>query len=137
MSTPVRSQYLRIKQQFPDAILLFRMGDFFETFDDDAKVVARELEIALTSREMGRGQRVPLAGIPYHSLRMPGHLPVCANFLQPTGIARMVPVDLLLQLLAGQADLLGIDDNNIITNIHMRGKIFFVLPSYNLGNITS
>ena len=44
------------------------MGDFFETFDEDAHVVARELEIALTSREMGRGNRVPLAGIPYHSL---------------------------------------------------------------------
>ena len=68
MTTPIRRQYLRIKQRFPDAILLFRMGDFFETFDEDAKVVARELEIALTSREMGRGQRVPLAGIPYHAL---------------------------------------------------------------------
>ena len=68
MTTPVRRQYLRIKQQHPDAILLFRMGDFYETFDDDAKVVARELDIALTSREMGRGQRFPLAGIPYHAL---------------------------------------------------------------------
>ena len=44
------------------------MGDFYETFDEDARLVSRELEIALTSREMGRGQRVPLAGIPYHSL---------------------------------------------------------------------
>ena len=47
---------------------MFRMGDFYETFDDDARLISRELEIALTSREMGRGQRVPLAGIPYHSL---------------------------------------------------------------------
>ena len=47
---------------------MFRMGDFYETFDDDARTLARELEIALTSREMGRGQRVPLAGIPYHAL---------------------------------------------------------------------
>ena len=44
------------------------MGDFYETFDDDARTISRELEIALTSREMGKGQRIPLAGIPYHSL---------------------------------------------------------------------
>ena len=68
MTTPARRQYLRIKKENPDAILLFRMGDFFETFDDDARLVSRELEIALTSREMGKGQRVPLAGIPYHAL---------------------------------------------------------------------
>ena len=68
MTTPARRQYLRIKKEHPDDILLFRMGDFFETFDDDARIVSRELEIALTSREMGRGQRVPLAGIPYHAL---------------------------------------------------------------------
>ncbi|MBI4199605.1 MAG: DNA mismatch repair protein MutS [Chloroflexi bacterium] len=72
MTTPIRRQYLRIKQQHPDAILLFRLGDFYETFDEDAKVVARELEIVLTSREMGRGHRVPLAGIPYHALE--GHM---------------------------------------------------------------
>ena len=68
MTTPARRQYLRIKSEHQDEILLFRMGDFYETFDDDARTVAREVEIALTSREMGRGQRVPLAGIPYHAL---------------------------------------------------------------------
>ena len=68
MTTPGRRQYLRIKQEHQDEVLLFRMGDFYETFDDDARIIARELEIALTSREMGSGQRVPLAGIPYHSL---------------------------------------------------------------------
>ncbi len=68
MTTPARRQYLRIKGEHEDEILLFRMGDFYETFDDDARIISRELEIALTSREMGRGQRVPLAGIPYHSL---------------------------------------------------------------------
>ena len=66
--TPARQQYLKIKQEHPDATLLFRMGDFYETFDEDAHVAARELESALTSREMGKGQRVPLAGIPYHAL---------------------------------------------------------------------
>ena len=68
MTTPVRRQYLGIKREHQDELLLFRMGDFYETFDDDARLLSRELEIALTSREFGKGQRVPLAGIPYHSL---------------------------------------------------------------------
>jgi len=68
MTTPARKQYLDIKSKHQEEILLFRMGDFYETFDDDAKVLARELEIALTSREMGKGERIPLAGIPYHAL---------------------------------------------------------------------
>ncbi len=66
--TPVRRQYLQIKQAHPDAILFFRLGDFYETFDEDAKVAARELDLVLTSRPVGKGQRVPLAGIPYHAV---------------------------------------------------------------------
>ncbi len=67
-STPIRKQYLRIKQKYPQAIVFFRLGDFYETFDEDAKLTSRELEIVLTSREMGKGHRVPMAGIPYHAL---------------------------------------------------------------------
>ncbi|MCH8989183.1 MAG: DNA mismatch repair protein MutS [Chloroflexi bacterium] len=66
--TPIRRQYLKIKSAHPDAILLFRIGDFYETFDDDAVLAARELEITLTSRSMGKGLRVPLAGVPANSL---------------------------------------------------------------------
>jgi DNA mismatch repair protein MutS len=65
--SPVRSQYLHLKQQNPDAILFFRMGDFYEMFDDDAEIVARELEIALTRRDFGRGEKAPMAGIPHHA----------------------------------------------------------------------
>jgi len=64
---PVRRQYLQIKQRFPDTILLFRIGDFYETFEDDARTAAALLDITLTSREMGKGKRVPLAGIPHHA----------------------------------------------------------------------
>ncbi len=67
-ATPVRQQYLRIKRRYPSAIVLFRLGDFYETFDEDARIASRELEIVLTSREMGKGNKVPLAGIPYHAL---------------------------------------------------------------------
>jgi DNA mismatch repair protein MutS len=66
--TPLRKQYLDIKRRHPDAILLFRIGDFYEAFDDDARVISRELGIVLTSKPMGRSFRVPLAGVPHHSL---------------------------------------------------------------------
>jgi len=66
--TPIRQQYLEIKRQYPDAILFFRLGDFYETFDQDAETTARELDIVLTSRPIGKGLRAPLAGIPYHAV---------------------------------------------------------------------
>ena len=66
--TPIRQQYLEIKRQYPDAILFFRLGDFYETFDEDAETTARELDIVLTSRPIGKGLRAPLAGIPYHAV---------------------------------------------------------------------
>ncbi|HEX5164281.1 MAG TPA: DNA mismatch repair protein MutS [Thermomicrobiales bacterium] len=65
--TPVRRQYLSIKRQYPEIIVFFRMGDFYETFDGDAELVSSVLGLTLTSREMGRGNRVPMAGIPYHA----------------------------------------------------------------------
>lgn len=69
LTTPARQQFLDLKAQHPDALLLFRMGDFYETFDEDAEVAARVLGIALTSRPMGKDEgRIPLAGIPYHQL---------------------------------------------------------------------
>ncbi len=66
--TPIRTQYLNIKRSYPQAIVFFRLGDFYETFDDDAKLVSGELDIVLTSREMGKGKRYPMAGIPHHAL---------------------------------------------------------------------
>ncbi len=66
--TPIRQQYLDIKKQYPTTILFFRLGDFYETFDEDAETVSRELDIVLTSRPIGKGVRAPLAGIPYHAV---------------------------------------------------------------------
>jgi DNA mismatch repair protein MutS len=67
MTTPIRRQYLSIKKEYPDVIVFFRLGDFYETFDDDAKIASSVLDITLTSREMGKGNRIPMAGIPYHA----------------------------------------------------------------------
>jgi len=66
-ATPARRQYLQMKSQYPDAILLYQIGDFFETFDEDALIAAKELQIVLTSRTY-KHERVPLAGIPVHAL---------------------------------------------------------------------
>jgi len=66
--TPVRKQYLQIKAQHSDAILFFRLGDFYETFDEDAETAARELDLVLTSRPVSKGVRVPMAGVPYHAV---------------------------------------------------------------------
>ena len=66
--TPIRRQYLQIKRQYPDAILFFRLGDFYESFDQDAQIASRELDIVLTSRNIAKGQRVPMAGVPYHAV---------------------------------------------------------------------
>lgn len=66
-AAPVRRQYLQIKQRFPDTILLFRLGDFYETFEHDAEQAAAVLDIVLTSRDLGKGVRVPMAGIPHHA----------------------------------------------------------------------
>jgi len=66
--SPGRRQYLDIKNKYQDCLLLFRMGDFYETFDEDAKKLSSILNIALTARDVGAEHKVPLAGIPYHSL---------------------------------------------------------------------
>ena len=65
--TPMMEQYLEIKNRYRDAILMYRLGDFYEMFFDDAKVVSKELELTLTGRNCGDGQRAPMCGVPFHS----------------------------------------------------------------------
>src|SRR5262245_31311595 len=65
--TPLFQQYWRIKAQYPDVLLLFRLGDFYELFAQDAKVAAETLHITLTSREAARGERIDMCGVPYHA----------------------------------------------------------------------
>src|SRR6266403_92430 len=65
--TPLMRQYHGIKQQVPNTLLLFRLGDFYELFYEDAVTAARELEITLTARNKEKGQPIPMCGVPYHS----------------------------------------------------------------------
>ncbi len=66
--TPSRKQYLDFKSQFPDSIVMFRLGDFYEMFDDDAQIAARELDLVLTGRPVSKGERVPMCGVPHHAV---------------------------------------------------------------------
>ncbi|MEI6102327.1 MAG: DNA mismatch repair protein MutS [Methanothrix sp.] len=69
--SPLMEQYYREKKLYPDTLLLFRVGDFYETFAEDAVVVARDLNITLTSRQKDdEGNKIPLAGVPYHALEV-------------------------------------------------------------------
>lgn len=65
--TPIQEQYYRIKQNYPDALLFFRLGDFYELFGDDAKVASETLQIVLTAREFGRSEKMPMCGVPAHA----------------------------------------------------------------------
>lgn len=65
--TPMMQQYLRIKADYKDAFLFFRLGDFYEMFFEDALKATKELEITLTSKNAGGDEKVPMCGVPYHS----------------------------------------------------------------------
>lgn len=65
--SPMMKQYFEIKQAYPDTILFFRLGDFYEMFFDDAKIASRELELVLTGRDCGQEERAPMCGVPFHS----------------------------------------------------------------------
>jgi DNA mismatch repair protein MutS len=66
--TPMMKQYNEIKKRYQDALLFFRLGDFYEMFGEDAQIAAKELEIALTSREAGKAGRIPMCGVPHHAV---------------------------------------------------------------------
>ncbi|PJF21551.1 MAG: DNA mismatch repair protein MutS [Phototrophicales bacterium] len=92
--TPVRQQYLDIKAQYQDCILFFRLGDFYEMFDEDAEVAARELDLTLTARTYGKSSdKVPMAGVPHHAaetyiarlVEKGYHVAICEQMTQPDG----------------------------------------------------
>jgi DNA mismatch repair protein MutS len=129
--TPLRKQYLRVKQKYPEAIVFFRLGDFYETFDEDAKVASRELDVVLTSREMGKGQRVPMAGIPHHALDNylaklinRGHKVAICEQLTPPGKG-LVERDVIRVVTPGtvvEPNLLESKSNNYLASLVIEGE---------------
>ncbi len=129
--TPLRRQYLKVKQRHPEAIVFFRLGDFYETFDEDAKVASRELDIVLTAREMGKGHKVPMAGIPHHALdnylaRLinRGYKVAICEQLSPPGKG-LVDRDVIRVVTPGtvvEPNLLESKSNNYLTSLVIEGE---------------
>lgn len=125
--TPVRRQYLGIKKQYPDTIIFFRLGDFYETFDEDAETVSSILDIVLTSRNVGKGTRVPMAGIPHHAvenylsrlIEKGYHVAICdqvgdvpVDGLMPREVVRVISPGTILE-----SSLLPGDGNNYLASL--------------------
>lgn len=130
--TPIRQQYLRIKRQYPQVILFFRLGDFYETFDEDARLCAKELEIVLTSRSMGKDNVIPMAGIPYHAvdnylarLINRGHkVAICEQLTKPgqtKGIVEREVVRLVTPGTIVEPNLLNSKANNYLVGLAVEG----------------
>lgn len=131
-AVPIWRQYQRIKRAYPDCIVLFRLGDFYETFGEDAYTTSRELEITLTAREMGKGHRVPMAGIPYHALE--GYLArlikkgfkvaICEQLSDPSTSRGLVERDVVRVVTPGtviEPSLLEQKANNYLASLVVEG----------------
>ncbi len=132
-TTPLMQQYLAIKAQHQDAILFFRMGDFYEMFYDDAKVASEVLGLTLTSRSHGKAARVPLAGFPYHALDTyltkmvkAGHRVAICEQTEDAKLAKIVVKrDVTEVVTPGTAlsdHLLDSHRNNFLLAVHLNGK---------------
>jgi len=123
-------QYLRMKSEYPDAILFFRMGDFYEMFFEDAKIASRELEIALTSRDKGQADSVPLCGVPWHSsqpyisklIRKGYKVAICEQVEDPKDAKGLVKRDVVRVLSPGLIDdpeTLEAKENNFLMSLSL------------------
>lgn len=133
--TPLMKQYAQIKSKYPDAILLFRVGDFYETFGDDAVKAAQILNIVLTKRNNG-GDDVPLAGFPHHSADIYTHkivragyrVAICEQLEKPSKEKKIVKrgiVEVITPGIAINDNLLDVRSNNFLASLHYgkRGQI--------------
>ncbi|MCP4581952.1 MAG: DNA mismatch repair protein MutS [candidate division Zixibacteria bacterium] len=132
-TTPLIKQYLKIKEQYPDRILFFRMGDFYEMFGDDAKIAAETLGITLTSRNHGKSGKIPLAGVPYHQaekylaglLKAGYGVAVCEQVEDPKLAQGLVKRDVVEVLTPGSITVDGVLDDgasSFIASIHTDDK---------------
>ncbi len=132
MVTPLMRQYHRIKAKYKDTILFFRVGDFYETFEDDAKLVSKELNIVLTRRS--KEEPVPMAGIPYHALdaylsrlvKRGYKVAICEQLEDPKKAKGLVKRDVIRIVTPGTIieDTLLSEDNNFLFSIYKNGEVY-------------
>ena len=132
-STPLMRQYHAIKQQAPNTLLMFRLGDFYELFYDDAVTAARELEITLTSRNKEKGQAIPMCGVPYHAaegylsrLIQKGYrVAICDQMEEPSAAKKLVRREITRVVTPGTATesaLLRSRENNYLAAVALNGS---------------
>lgn len=130
--TPAMQQYFRVKKEYPDCVVMFRMGDFYEMFFEDAKLASKVLDITLTSRGEYDGEMIPLAGIPYHALEpylakfvRAGHkLAICEQMEDPKlakGVVKREVVRLITPGAVVENELLNEKSNNYLMALTLRG----------------
>ena len=128
--TPMMRQYFEIKNTCKDSILLYRLGDFYEMFFDDAKLVSEELDLVLTGRDCGQEERAPMCGIPFHSaenyiakLVKNGHkVCICEQVEDPKKAKGLVKREIIRTITPGtvvEASMLDEDCNNYIASIYL------------------
>lgn len=131
--TPMRQQYQQIKEQYKDCILFFRLGDFYEMFEDDAKIASQELELTLTTRDRGKEnpeERVPMCGVPYHAseayiarLIAKGYkVAICEQTEDPALAKGLVSRDVIRVVTPGtliESSMLDEGKNNFISAVYM------------------
>lgn len=134
MPTPLMKQYYKIKQKYPDTILLFRMGDFYETFEDDAITTSKVLGITLTKRAHGAAGDVPLAGFPHHALdaylpkliRAGYRVAICEQLEDPKfakGIVKRDVIEVVTPGVAFSDKLLDHKTNNYLCGIYIKDDL--------------
>lgn len=132
--TPLMAQYTKIKENYPDTILLFRMGDFFETFEEDAKTASKVLGITLTKRANGAAGEVPLAGFPHHAIdtylpklvRAGYRVAVCEQMENPKfakGIVKREVIEVVTPGVAISDKLLDHKKNNYLLSVYIEDEI--------------
>ena len=131
--TPMMQQYLEVKEQHQDAILMYRLGDFYEMFFDDAKTVSRELELTLTGRDCGQEERAPMCGVPFHSaegyigrLIAKGYkVAICEQMEDPATAKGLVKREVIRMITPGtvmESSMLREESNNFIAAIYMDSR---------------
>src|ERR1700732_1905207 len=131
-STPLMRPYHGIKQQVPNTLLMFRLGDFYELFYDDAVTAARELEITLTARNKEKGEPIPMCGVPYHAaegylsrLIQKGHrVAICEQMEEAGAGKKLVRREITRVVTPGTAtesSLLRSHENNYLASVFRNG----------------
>ena len=131
--TPMMRQYLDMKDKYPGMILFFRLGDFYEMFFDDAKLVSRELELTLTGKSCGMEERAPMCGVPFHSaetyinrLIEKGYkVAICEQMEDPATAKGLVKRDVIRVVTPGtviEQSMLDERRNNYLLSVCMEGE---------------